>query len=300
MIYPSLPGSYDFGILRIAGGGIGNCLYCYFRAVVFARSHQQRIVAPTWGSIKTGPLLRWERSFRLYGTMFRPHRDEIKATHKLLRLIAHWPWWQQRVRIDHGQSTVGCLRGGLNVVEVPESNYTFIDLYEHRDFIRNRLLEILTDAPQHPLLWGSKDYVAVHIRLGDFLAASPAQVNAGTKAGLRIPIEWYKRTIQRTREQFPTLPVLIFSDGREHELAQLLAIDGVRLHREATDIAELLALAQAKLLIGSNSTFSRWAAFLGNMPSIWLKTQRLPVDKPTDRLVYVDTDLTAICHRLLP
>ena len=54
--------------------------------------------------------------------------------------------------------------------------------------------------------------------------------------------------IRRVRSVFPNLPIHIFSDGREKELAEILAVEGVSLRREPTDILDLLALAQAKLL----------------------------------------------------
>src|SRR6185437_1273319 len=127
------------------------------------------------------------------------------------------------------------------------------------------LLQILAAPPQVEPAWGHGEYAAAHIRLGDFRAAQPEQVLSGRVDGVRIPLAWYQRVIERVRETHPDLPIQIFSDGREHELNDLLAISGVTLRREPSDIGDLLALAQARLLIGSNSTFSRWAAFLGNM-----------------------------------
>jgi hypothetical protein len=96
------------------------------------------------------------------------------------------------------------------------------------------------------------------------------------------------------------MPVRIFTDGHEHELADLLRIPGVALQREPNDISDLLALSQARLIIGSNSTFSRWAAFLGNMPGIWFKTNRVP-ERPNDKQnVYVDqNEMDAIIPSLI-
>ena len=87
----------------------------------------------------------------------------------------------------------------------------------------------------------------------------------------------------------------VFSDGDETELASILAIEGVSLLRGATDVDDLLALAQARLLVGSNSTFSRWAAFLGNMPSIWPNTslREQPTNYETP-IIYVADDFEAI------
>jgi hypothetical protein len=76
------------------------------------------------------------------------------------------------------------------------------------------------------------------------------------------------------------MPIYVFSDGEQQALAPLLDL-GAQLHRSGSDMTDLLAMAGASLLIGSNSTYSRWAAFLGNMPSVWLKTTA-DGDKPTD------------------
>ena len=51
LIYPSLPAHRVFGVLRIGGNGLGNCLFAYFHAVVMAKEHGGRVVAPTWWSV---------------------------------------------------------------------------------------------------------------------------------------------------------------------------------------------------------------------------------------------------------
>jgi hypothetical protein len=291
-IYPSLPGGPDYGIIRIAGAGIGNCLYVYFHAVVMAKQANGRIIAPTWSSVKIGPLLRMERSLRRYGTMFRSHPDEVHGPMKALRLASLWPG-HTRVQLGTGQP-LRSAPAGLTIVRATE--FSFDGLHHHRPMIRDRLLEILVTRPNAPPNWGAGDYAAVHIRLGDFLPAEPDQIITGRVPNMRISMEWYERVIRRVRSVFPDLPIHIFSDGREQELAALLALSGVSLRREPTDIADLLALAQAKLLIGSNSTFSRWAAFLGDMPSIWLKTKLLPEKPTSDRtpILYVADDCDVI------
>ena len=293
MIYPSLPGGYDFGIVRLMGAGIGNCLYAYFHAVVLAREANCRIITPTWSSVKVGPLLRRERSLRRYGTMFRAHPDEIHGFMKTARLIASWPR-HKRVVIRVGQP-VSAAHSGLTIVGVPAHAFTFEGLHPHRDMIRNRLLEILAKPPKGAPKWGAGDYAAAHIRLGDFRAAQSNDLLRSFRDGERIPLVWFERTIRRVRAIFPELPVHVFSDGHEHELANIMKIDGVSLRREPNDVADLLTLAQARLLIGSNSTFSRWAAFLGDMPSVWPNNKLR--EKPTGDMtpiLYVTDDFEAI------
>jgi Glycosyl transferase family 11 len=298
-IYPSLPGRSDFGILRISGNGIGNCFYAYFHAVVLASQHGAQLVAPTWWSVKLGPLLRGELSLRRYGTMFRPHPDEISGFGKFVRLTTSWHG-RERVRIRMGQRVGQLPAGGLVAVEAPAGEFTFCGLHSHRDMIRSRLLEILACPPGEIPRWGRGGYAAAHIRLGDFRPTRSDQLSS-LKDGLRIPLAWYEKAIRRVRALLPELPVFIFSDGHAHELANITAIRGVTLRREPSDIADLLALAQAELLIGSNSTFSRWAAFLGNMPSIWVKTDQVP-EQPTSKgvpIVYVGEDFESINREML-
>ena len=291
-IYPSLPGGPDYGIIRIAGAGIGNCLYVYFHAVVLAKQANGRLIAPTWSSVKIGPLLRMERSLRRYGTMFRAHPDEVGGPMKVLRLASLWPG-HTRIQLGTGQP-VSVARAGLTIVWATE--FSFEGLHQHREMIRDRLLEILSTPPAVRPNWGAGDYAAVHIRLGDFVQVQPEQIITGTVQNMRISLAWYDRVIRRVRSVFPDLPIHIFSDGRAEELGEILALEGVLLRREPTDIGDLLALAQAKLLIGSNSTFSRWAAFLGDMPSIWLKT-KVPPEQPTSErtaIYYVADDCDVI------
>jgi hypothetical protein len=275
-IYPSLPGKHDIAGFRIGGNGMGNCFFAYFHAVVMAIEYRQPLISPTWWSIKLGPLLRREFSLRRYGTMFRPHPDEISGIGKIVRLATLW-MGRKRIDLRFRKSDTQPSRHGLTVIEAPY-DYSFDGLHAYRDVIRQRLLDILQTKVPTPN-WGGEPFIAVHIRLGDFIPVQTSSDKITSLVdGLRIPLSWYAGVIQRMRSVFPELPIYIFSDGREHELAELLAIEGVSLRRESSDIADLLKMSEAKILIGSHSTFSRWATFLGNMPSVWLKT-----DKPNER-----------------
>jgi hypothetical protein len=143
MIYPSLPTRYDLGVVRIGGAGIGNCFYAYFHAVVIAKQVNARIIAPTWWSVRIGPLFRGERTLRRYGTMFRAHSDEVCGLMKAARLISLWAR-REHVQIRVGQSASPSRRG-LTIVKATE--FTFAGLHPHREMIRTRLLEILIAPP---------------------------------------------------------------------------------------------------------------------------------------------------------
>jgi hypothetical protein len=93
---------------------------------------------------------------------------------------------------------------------------------------------------------------------------------------VRIPLACYEHVIWQTRVNFPGLPVHIFSDRCGHVLGTILVSNGVSPRSEQSGDADLLSLAQARLLTGSNHTFSRSATFQGEMTSAWLDTEQFP------------------------
>lgn len=267
-VYPRFEPGLDLGYLRVAGAGLGNCLFAYFHAMLFARRSGAALIQPAWPSLKVGPLLRGERSRRSYLGLFRPSASELSGLRKGRALAAGLggTWRDAPIPAPATART----NGRLTVVRC--QRHLFEPLLPDRAEIRRRFLEIA--RPPLPLRqgWGNGRYIAVHVRLGDFAGASAEQLHSGAVNNLRIPLGWYVDVAQRLRAAFPALPVQVLSDGAEAELAPLLRIEGVRIRRENDDLSELAALAGARLLVGSRSTFSRWAAFLGNMPSIWLAT----------------------------
>jgi hypothetical protein len=277
--------------MRLSGCGLGNCFYTYFHAVTLAEKHGAKVIAPPWFSLKIGPLLRGERSKRFYWRMFRPYSGDIHGTKKLLTLLR---LYRKRVVVKVGEEIEPVLLDGtLNFVV--SSKFTFAGLHPHRSLIRERLLATINDPVPDSHRWGSGDYMAIHIRLGDFaVVADDMLINAAHPSpNLRIPMDWYVNLARALRRRYRDKPLYIFSDGEEQMLAPLLGL-GARIYRTGSDITDLLAMAGASLLVGSNSTYSRWAAFLGNMPSIWLKTA-VDVEKPSapdTPILYASLDCT--------
>jgi hypothetical protein len=276
LIYPVLGTDVvDLWFMRVSGYGLGNCFYSYFHAVVLAEKYRAAIIAPPWFSLKMGPLLRGERSKRLYWRMFRPFAGEIHGIKKLRTLLRSY---RKRVIVTVGESMEPVVvRGALNFVV--SGKFTFCGLHAHRALIRDRLMGTVNDAAPANHIWGGGSYIAVHIRLGDFAEAAEHSVVNTTQGNLRIPMIWYMNLTRALRKRYRDKPIYIFSDGDEKTLRPILD-QGATLYRSGSDMTDLLALAGASILVGSNSTYSRWAAFLGNMPSIWLKTAA-SVEKPS-------------------
>ena len=75
------------------------------------------------------------------------------------------------------------------------------------------------------------------------------------------------------RERWPGSTIGLFSDGTVGELAPFLQLSNVRRLTFGNPLADLLAMSRSSLLVCNGSTFSAWAAYLGNMPTIWFPTK---------------------------
>ncbi|MFA6112694.1 MAG: hypothetical protein WC729_01850 [Sphingomonas sp.] len=282
MIYPSLPAPLDLGHLRINGAGLGNCLFAYCRAVLLADRESRRVIAPSWRSLALNAKLRGDGGIRHYHTMLRPHADELAGVAKAAALAALLPRAEHRMaRADSSPPATS-----RPLIVLRSDDFSFTDLRPHRARLRRRLVEIMRRPPLQALDWGAGQYVAVHVRLGDFEPSSTGRPDERHAANTRLPLAWYLAVIRRLHALRPQLPVRIFSDGSDAELRPLLALSHASRGHSSDDVNELLAMAGATLLVGSHSTFSRWAVFLGNMPAIWHapSAQR---DSPADAAVPV-------------
>jgi hypothetical protein len=118
--------------------------------------------------------------------------------------------------------------------------------------------------------------VALHIRRGDFKDARTPE-DFVTKGALRTPARWFVECLKMIRKVagFP-VRAFVFSDARDHELAEVLDQENVFHVSTGSAIGDLLALSRARVLIGSGgSSFSAWASFLGQMPTVSYPGQSL-------------------------
>ncbi len=118
--------------------------------------------------------------------------------------------------------------------------------------------------------------IGVHVRRGDFGTARSAS-DFVTSGNLRTPIEWFAATLDHVRAVIGSdVPAFVVSDGPRSDLEALLRRPSVAFARTGSAIGDLLALSRSRLLIASGgSTFSAWAAYLGQMPTLTIPGQPL-------------------------
>lgn len=246
---------YDFGVVRLGGAGLGNLLFTYSRALVYAKKHNCQMIWPTWPSIKVGPWLRRENDKRFYHNLFRNHAGHVQGW-KRLRLL-----FSKRVPegevLESGQVMEFC---GMDDLFEP-----FLNEYE---IIRDDLYKNLLEKNRKGLDFDFNNSISVHVRLGDFSQADKEALKRGTD-NTRLPITWYVDIIKGLRKIVgKDIPVYIFSDGNDSELQPLLELKNTRKIGFGSSVADMMALSKANLLIASGSTFSMWARFLGQMSTI--------------------------------
>jgi hypothetical protein len=128
----------------------------------------------------------------------------------------------------------------------------FADLAGRQAELHATLLRICTVS-----LPGPQDYVAVHVRRGDFNERQ------------RTSLGWFVSALRAARAAAGyAAPALVVSDAHAPELALLLQEPRTRLVRTGAPLGDLLVLASARVLLASGSSFSAWGAFLGGMPAV--------------------------------
>lgn len=272
--------------------GLGNMLFPWARAVIFAHQNQLPILKVQWTQPKIGPLLRGERDARLYLGLFNAE-GYVRGWRKWIALTR-----RPRVSEYDSAGVRRVLDRRRGVVLFTGMQGMFEPLLNHRELVREHLLAMLSSRVKAQLsaARGADDrYIGVHVRRGDTVALQYGEPFPSGPGNRGQPIEWFVRAVQSVRQALGgPKPVRIFSDGSDAELAPLLALENVARSLDHPSIVDLLLMARSQVLITtSNSSFSMWAAYLGGMPSVWYagKGQTLAPDAPG-----LETDLTGnIC-----
>ena len=238
----------DYGIFRIGGPGLANCMFVVARAVVSAAKLNATLLRPAWERIGIGQWIRGERDKRLYIGLFK--QISLWAQAKKL-------WLMLTKRHIRESETMKALDGIIDIKGL--GNY-FVDFLACADSVRQYFRTQILPQAIMAVPKGKQNVVAIHVRLGDF----PEEY--------RTKIEWYvevAKTVARSINCANATKFWLFSDGTDEELRPLLNMPNVERVYFGNALADIVAISRSKLLIGSDSTFSGWGAFLGNVPCVF-------------------------------
>jgi len=253
IIYPKLPSKFHF-IVRFMGSGLANCLFIYARSIILAKKYNAHIINPSWVQFNIGPYIRGEKDKRHYNGLFKSFGITSLNKNWLLLTRKYFPE-DINPEID---------KKGIIVVDGLK-NY-FEDLHNHSDLVKNHLLTIVNNEALKSYNEVDTKFIGVHIRLGDYGADS------------RISFQWYIEKMKfisnicNSKVEF-----FVFSDGTAEELSEVLSFPNTKLVFFGSAIADIMVLSKAKLILASDSTFSAWGAYLGQVPILFNKRHFGPV-----------------------
>ena len=267
-VYPKLPTALDLGFIRLGGNGLANCMFVAARAYILAQKEHAIFINPTWCKFSPGPFIRREIDKRHYFGLFR--RYGVYGFHKLFILLF------KRKQVTKVEGL------GSYFVDILDDYLTVKNYFEYsvHPSVLNKLNDIIFD-----------DVIGVHVRLGDYVLS------------LRTNIEWYLSIIEQInlitskKNKF-----WLFSDGTEQELSCLTSIEGVKRMFLGNALADMLALSKTKLIIGSDSTFSGWSAYLGQVPVIFPHRHfgEVLINKENEIVGDNKNILESFLHRIFP
>jgi hypothetical protein len=152
---------------------------------------------------------------------------------------------------------------------IPHWRRYFGEIRDHQELVRSKLWQLVSDRHLEHLKRLDPPVIGVHVRCGDYRKLQPSEDFA--KVGMvRTPLLYFQEVIGSIRTIHGSeLPVTVFSDGHDDELAVLLAMPNVQRAASNPDIVDLLLLSKSKLIVASaGSTFGYWAGFLADAPLI--------------------------------
>jgi hypothetical protein len=279
----------------VGRAGLGNVMLPWARCEVFRQQHGLPMLAPQWTQPKLGPLLRGERDKRYYVGLFT-------STGYIAGWRKHWILaTSAKVDEDQGPALLAGTGPGRRTVVVfngtrgdPARRDYFGPLLPHRALLARRLGEILAPGCRRRLEQLPDDgVIGVHLRRGDkptlaFGAAPPD----GAGDHWTPAEEWFVRAIRNVRQALGwDAPVRLFTDARPEQIPRILGLPQVQLAPPNPAIVDILALARARIVIPTgSSTFSHWAIFLGQMPTLWYPGTRRGLH-PDDPAADTEADL---------
>lgn len=226
------------------------------------------MIAPRWTQFRVGPYLRRERDKREYQRLF--HDDGYVSGPRRLALTTFLP----KVLEGQSENTLAAASPLGSLVLFRGLKGMFGPLLGQSAMLRSEL-ERITRPQYLPPIENEPPFIGVHVRRGDFrVPECLADLRRGA-VNVRIPLAWYVTVLGRLRQALGfEAKAVVFSDGTEEELYDLLAFPGVEFSRREQAITDMLRLAKACALVASGSTFSMWASFLGQVPCVWYPGQR--------------------------
>ena len=267
-IYPKFSKHELVGV-RLGGAGLGNLLFTWSRVIAASEKHNATLIWPTWPSIKVGPWIRHEKDKRTYIGLFSNKTNMCSGFKKYMKLCFGKKIHTKKLdEIDWdnlGKNDIVVYDDFKLAPGVFQMNFN--GTREYRDKIVDIIISSLGKKGRRALAYNAANTISIHVRLGDF-DKTTKELDKG-KNNMRISIDWYVNVVKKLRDAAGwNVPVNVFSDGTDEELADLISLPDVKRITFGNSIGDIVGLSRSPIMISSGSSFSLWARFLGNCSSI--------------------------------
>lgn len=243
---------------KLPRAGLGNKLLVWARAFVFSEINKCPFFVSNWADFKIGPFIRNEKSKRQYWGYFKKE-DQISILRKIFFLFI-------KARLEPDLNYFTNLSNNINLfifTATPDWPDYFLGLREYRNFIRIKFYSTISSKFIHRANLYAPPVIGVHVRRSDFKKNENSYL-IGRQPNTQAPNSYYINIIKKLRKfEHSEVPVTIFTDGRNSDIADLLELPFVQLAPQNSDIVDLILLSRSKyIVITPGSTFSYWAAFI--------------------------------------
>jgi hypothetical protein len=260
--------SQVFGFPALGRTGLGNMLFPWARCYLWCTEYHKPMVAPIWTKFRLGPYLRQERDKRSYQILFR-HEGYISGYNRLVILMLSRKISEQLI---HNMP--------LNTSSLPKV-VVFKGMADLFRPLMTQHTALLAELKRITRPWfvdtkiAHEPFIGIHIRRGDFSVPKDQKILNTGGINYQLPLGWYTDVLHEIRSRLGFIAkAYVFSDNSDEDLKELQSLPNIQIYRGGSAITDLLALSEARAIIASGSTFSMWASFLGQTPSVWYPGQR--------------------------
>ncbi|WP_421944664.1 alpha-1,2-fucosyltransferase [Pedobacter sp.] len=252
-------------IARLPRAGLGNKLFVWARALMFAKKNNLPLYIIGFNRIHIGPFLRREKAKRFYFGQFK--RNSFAAQ---LIYLQHILTKTSIVKEPELGAEAIQFNTRYLFEQIPSWKNYFESFQSYRLIIRDAFFEKLSKKVVKQVeKYNVNAEIGVHIRMGDFKPL-PDGVDFKLVGATRTPIKYFIDCIQKIGLSLNSSPkTLVFSDGYEEELKEIFTLNNTTLSDCSIDVVDLVNLSRSKIIITSaHSSFSEWAGFLSESPII--------------------------------
>lgn len=246
--------------------GLGNKLFSWSRAKIFAAQHSWLMLQYFWFSPRGAAISRGGIDFKRALKKIWLFDNFVKDK-KEIAWLEYYFRYKDNLKIIKVDNLFEA-KDYADYKEVHlqfkwDKSHNFLDLQGYSKNILDNLYSLVSYSDQRFISkYANQDFIGINVRSGNDFIEPDSEKDGHRKTSL----QWFEEGLEKIRDKYSKLPVLIISDGGPKQLSSLLKLENVSLLDSTSAIADLLILTKAKILLGSgNSTFSAWASFLGQM-----------------------------------